>query len=244
MRLALAYAKVETIEYGRYTPYSIPTLAFPAVLMLLFGQQLVEDEPERMVAGFAATALITVSLFQFGVGIATGRVTPWESYVRTLPATATTRIAGRILSALVFAVATVVVVMVVGVAVYGAGFAPWRFVALILALLLGSVPFGLAGIALGYWLPPRSTMPIANIIVIPLIIAGFLWTRPPDDFPRTADLVSQLVPTRSWAEVLDSVSTGDHPLPLHHVAALAGWTVVFFALAWWGYRRDEGEQFE
>lgn len=244
MRLALAYAKAETIEYGRYTPYSIPTLAFPAVLMLLFGQQLVEDEPERMVAGFAATALITVSLFQFGVGIATGRVTPWESYVRTLPATATTRIAGRILSALVFAVATVVVVMVVGVAVYGAGFAPWRFVALILALLLGSVPFGLAGIALGYWLPPRSAMPIANIIVIPLIIAGFLWTRPPDDFPRTADLVSQLVPTRSWAEVLDSVSTGDHPLPLHHVAALAGWTVVFFALAWWGYRRDEGEQFE
>ena len=244
MRLALAYAKAETIEYGRYTPYSIPTLAFPAVLILLFGQQLVEDEPERMVAGFAATALITVSLFQFGVGIATGRVTPWESYVRTLPATATTRIAGRILSALVFAVATVVVVMVVGVAVYGAGFAPWRFVALILALLLGSVPFGLAGIALGYWLPPRSAMPIANIIVIPLIIAGFLWTRPPDDFPRTADLVSQLVPTRSWAEVLDSVSTGDHPLPLHHVAALAGWTVVFFALAWWGYRRDEGEQFE
>jgi hypothetical protein len=42
---------------------------------------------------------------------------------------------------------------------------------------------------------------------------------------------------------LDSVSTGDHPLPLHHVAALAAWTVAFFVLAWWGYRRDEGEQF-
>lgn len=244
MRLALAYAKAETLEYGRYTPYSIPTLALPAVLMLLFGQQLVEDEPERMVAGFAATALITVSLFQFGVGIAMGRTTPWESYLRTLPVSATTRIAGRILSALVFAVATVVVVVVVGVAVYGAGFAPSRFVALILALVLGCVPFGLAGIALGYWLPPRSAMPIANIIVIPLIIAGFLWRRPPDDFPRTADLVSQLVPTRSWAEVLDSVSTGDHPLPLHHVAALIVWSVVFFVLAWWGYRSDEGEQFE
>ena len=244
MRLSLAYAKAETIEYGRYTPYSIPTLALPAVLMLLFGRQLVEDEPERLVAGFAATALITVSLFQFGVGIAMGRVTPWASYVRTLPATATTRIAGRILSALVFAVATVVVVMVVGAAVYGAGFAPWRFGALILALLLGSVPFGLAGIALGYWLPPRSALPIANIVIIPLIVVGFLWARPPDDFPRDADIASQLSPTRSWAEVLDSVSTGDSPLPLHHVAALVGWTVVFFALAWWGYRRDEGEQFE
>jgi hypothetical protein len=44
--------------------------------------------------------------------------------------------------------------------------------------------------------------------------------------------------------VLDSVSTGDQPLPLLHVAALVGWAIVFFALAWWGYRRDEGEQFE
>jgi ABC-2 type transport system permease protein len=244
MRLALAYAKAETIEYGRYTPYSLPTLALPAVLMLLFGRQVVDDEPERMVAGFAATALITVSLFQFGVGIAMGRATPWVTYVRTLPATAATRIAGRILSALVFAVATVAVVMVVGAAVYGAGFAPWRFGTLVLALLLGSVPFGLAGIALGYWLPPRSAMPIANLVIIPLIVVGFLWTRPPDDFPRAADLASQVSPTRSWAEVLDSVSTGDHPLPLHHVVALAAWAVVFYALARWGYRRDEGEQFE
>ena len=244
MRLALAYAKAETIQYGRYTPYSIPTLALPAVLMLVFGRQMVKDEPERMLAGFAATALITVSLFQFGVGIAMSRTTPWESYLRTLPATATIRVAGRILAAFVFAVGTVAVVTAVGVAVYGAGFAPWRLAALTLALLLGSVPFGLAGIALGYWLPPRSAMPIANIIIIPLIIVGFLWTRPPDDFPRSADLVSQLVPTRSWAEVLDSVSTGDHPLPLHHVAALVAWSVAFFALAWWGYRRDEGEQFD
>ena len=243
MRLALAYAKAGTIEYGRYTPYSIPTLALPAVLMLIFGHQVVDDEPERMVAGFAATALITVSLFQFGVGIAMGRITPWETYLRTLPAAAATRIAGRVLAALVFAVATVVVVLVVGASVYGAGFGPWRFGALILALLLGSVPFGLAGIALGYWLPPRSAMPIANIVIIPVIVVGFLWTRPPDDLPRGADLASQLTPTRSWAEVLDSVSTGDHPLPLHHVAALLGWMVVFFAHAWWGYRRDEGEQF-
>ena len=243
MRLALAYAKAETIEYGRYTPYSIPTLALPTVLMLLFGHQFVEDRPERMVAGFAATALITVALFQFGVGIAMGRVTPWETYLRTLPATAATRIAGRILSALAFAFVTVLVVMVAGAAVYGADPAPVRFAALVLALVLGSVPFGLAGIALGYWLPPRSAMPIANILIIPLIIVGFLWARPPDDLPRSADIASQLTPTRSWAEVLESISTGDHPLPVHHVAALVGWTVVLFALAWWGYRRDEGEQF-
>jgi ABC-2 type transport system permease protein len=56
-------------------------------------------------------------------------------------------------------------------------------------------------------------------------------------------MVSQLFPTRSWMEVLDSIATGDHPLPLHHLAALMGWSVVFGTLAWWGYRRDEGERF-
>jgi hypothetical protein len=44
-------------------------------------------------------------------------------------------------------------------------------------------------------------------------------------------------------EVLDSVATGDQPLPLHHVAALVGWSLVFSAAAWLGYRRDEGERF-
>jgi hypothetical protein len=42
---------------------------------------------------------------------------------------------------------------------------------------------------------------------------------------------------------LDPIATGDDGLPLHHVAALAGWTVVFFAVAWLGFRRDEGERF-
>jgi hypothetical protein len=44
-------------------------------------------------------------------------------------------------------------------------------------------------------------------------------------------------------EVLDSVATADRPFPLHHVAALAGWSAVLFAAAWLGYRRDEGERF-
>ena len=40
MRLALAYAKMETIQYGRSTPYSVPTLALPSVLMLVLASVL------------------------------------------------------------------------------------------------------------------------------------------------------------------------------------------------------------
>jgi ABC-2 type transport system permease protein len=134
------------------------------------------------------------------------------------------------------------VVTVVGTTVFGAGMAAWRFGALALALLVGSIPFALLGVALGYWLPPRAALPIANIAFLPLVIGGALWARP-EGIPHGADVASQVLPTRSWMEVLDSVATGDHALPLHHVAALAAWSGVFFAAAWLGYRRDEGERF-
>ena len=242
MRLALAHARAETMTMARYPAYAVPTVAFPGILMLLVGSRFERGEPERMLAGFAAMALLTVTFFQFGVGIATARMTPWETYLRTLPVGATTRLAGRVLSALLFAVATVGVVVVVGVAVYGARMSPARFAAFGVVLLVGCIPFALLGVAFGYWLPPRAALPIANIVFLPLAIGGALWARP-EGLPHGADVASQTLPTRSWMEVLDSVTTGDHPLPLHHVAALVGWSAVFFAAAWLGYRRDEGERF-
>lgn len=243
MRLALAHARAETANLARYLGYSVPTIAFPAILLLLFGRHFEEGEPERLYAGFAATALLGVAFFQFGVGIATTRTTPWETYLRTLPAGPSSRLAGRVLSALTFAAATMCAVSLVAFTVYGVRMVPWRAVALGSTLLVGCVPFALLGIAFGYWLSPRAALPTANLLYLPLAIAGFLWTRPTEDVPHAVDVATQLVPTRSWMEILDPVATGDHPVPLYHVAALTAWGLVFFGLARWGYRRDEGERF-
>lgn len=243
MRLALAHARAETRQLFRYPAYSVPTLVFPALLLLLLGRAMERGEPERLLAGFAATALLTIALFQFGVGIALSRTTPWETFLRTLPVSPAARLGGRVLSALVFAAGALVVVSVVAFTVHGARPEPLRFGALVALLLAGCVPFALLGIALGYLLPPRAAVPVANVLFLPLAIAGSLWTRPTPELPRSLDLVSQLLPTRSWIEVLDAVATGDSPLPLHHAAALLGWTVLFGVLAAWAYRRDEGERF-
>jgi len=243
MRLAFAHARAETANLARYTGYSLPTVAFPAVLLLLFGGHFERGEPDRLFAGFAATALLTVAFFQFGVGIASSRASPWEAYLRTLPVGPGTRLAGRVISALAFAATTVAAVTLVAFVVYDVRMAPLRFLALGVALLAGSIPFALLGIAFGYWLPPRAALPMANLLYLPLAVGGFLWMRPTQDVPRDVDIASQLLPTRSWMEVLDPVATGDHSVPLHHVAALTAWGIVFFGLAWWGYRRDEGERF-
>ena len=242
MKLVLAHARAETLQLLRYPSYSVPTLLLPAVFLLVFGRRFGDEEPVRLLAGFAATAVLMVTFFQFGVGIAVTRATPWETFARTLPVGAATRLGARVLSALAFAAATVAVVCVVGAAAYDARPAPARFAALAAGLLAGGVPFALLGIALGYWASPRAAFPLANVVYLPLAIGGALWRRL-DDAPRTADVASQLLPTRSWIEVLAPLASGEGAIPLRHLAALAAWTVVFGLLAWLGSRRDEGERF-
>jgi ABC-2 type transport system permease protein len=242
MTVAWAHARAETVALLRLPAYCLPTLALPGLALLVFGGRVAEGEPERMVAGFAAMSVLGVTFFQFGVGIATNRQFQWESYLRTLPAGPAARLGGRVLSALGFALASTLVVGLVGATVYDATLPIWRALAVIVALVIGGIPFGLLGIAFGYWAPPRAALPIANLAFFPLVIAGAFWARL-DELTHDADVALQVVPTRSWMEALDSLATGDHPLPLHHVAALIAWTAAFGALAWWGYQRDEGERF-
>jgi ABC-2 type transport system permease protein len=243
MSLAWAYARIETLQLLRVPVYAFSTLAFPLVGILFFGDQFVDDEPERMLAGFAASSVLAIAFFQFGVGIAGDRMYHWETSLRTLPAGPATRLGGRVISALGFSCVAVTAVGIAVVALYDARPALWRVGVLVVALVLGGIPFALLGMAIGYWLPPRGALAFANIAFLPLVIGGFLWSRPPDDLPRVVDLASQAIPTRSWSEVLDPIATGDSPLPWYHVGALVCWTAVFAALAVWGYRRDEGERF-
>jgi len=65
------------------------------------------------------------------------------------------------------------------------------WVSLYLTLLLGSVPFGLLGIALGYWAHPRAANAVANLLWIVLTYAGGVWGEPIQ--PVEASLASDRV---------------------------------------------------
>ena len=70
-------------------------------------------------ATFAGFAVIGVAFFQFGVGIAIDRASPWETYLRTLPVGPLVRLAARLLSAAVFACAAALLLVVTAVATTG-----------------------------------------------------------------------------------------------------------------------------
>jgi ABC-2 type transport system permease protein len=241
LRLVLLHARAITIELLRYPAFLVPTLAFPAVFFLFFLGPRTQAEANLRMGTFSGFAVIGVAFFQFGVGIAVERASPWETYLRTLPIGPGARLGARVLSAVAFAGAAAAILVAVAVVTTDAALAVSQWVALVATLLLGAVPFAVLGIALGYWAPQRGALPIANLLYLGLSYAGGLWFRA-RELPTPVEAVSPYLPTRAFADAL-AASVEGRLAPVRTGASLVGFTALFALLAAWGYRRDEGTHF-
>ncbi len=239
MRLALVHARLQILELLRLPGFSVATLGFPTVFFLLFGLPQARAHPQVFLASYAGFAVLGVGFFQFGVSIAMERLTPWQVWLRTLPASASTRIAGRVLAALCFAVASAA--LVIGAVLATTSTAPGaeQLARLAATLLVGSVPFVAFGLAIAYWTSPKAALPVANLLYIVFAYAGGFWSGP-TDLPHWIRGVSPFTPTRQWGDLLWSAAAGGG-LEATHWLALAGYALAFGLLAAWGYRRDEGQ---
>src|SRR5207237_7581552 len=101
---------------ARYPGYVVPTLLFPAAFFLVFALPWAHRGATVELATFAGFAAIGVAFFQFGVGIAVERASPWETFLRTLPIGAGARLGARVLSAAVFACAAATTLVAVALA--------------------------------------------------------------------------------------------------------------------------------
>ncbi len=242
MRLALVHARLETLALVRYPGFCVPTLAFPTMFFLFFVVPHADSgQPAELMATYAGFACLGVAFFQFGVGIAVDRASPWDSYVRTLPIGPATRIAGRVLSAAAFASSAAASVIALALATTDASLSARSWLFLAACLVGGTVPFSLLGIALGFIATPKAALPLANVLYLSLAYVGGLWTGP-QELPSAIDELSVALPTREWADILSATARGASTA-IGDIVALAGWTIAFASLAVWAYRRDEGARF-
>lgn len=241
MKLALLHARAQLRQLARYPTFLVPTLVLPVAFFVAFGLPQRHTDPAVLMASFSAYAVLSIAFFQFGVGIATDREDPWEAYLRTLPVGPGIRFAGRLASAIAFATAATVPVVVVAVATRPLSLSAAAWCRFALVLVAGSAPLALLGIALGYWVPARGALPVANLLYLGFAYAGGLWTGP-SGLPHAVELVAPYLPTRQWGEVLWAAVRGESWGGSHWLA-LAAFAAAFGALAAWGYRRDEGQRF-
>ena len=238
---AVLHARVATLTLARHPSFVVPTLAFPALFFLFFASPASGAAATYALCSFAAFAALGVAFFQFGVGIAVERVSPWELYLRTLPVSAASRVVARLLSAALFAAAAATIVVLVALLTTDAALTASGWVELVLVLGAGIVPFALLGIALGYWATPRGALPLANIVYLGLSYGGGLWIRP-GRLPAPVEAIAPFLPTRHLASLLLGV-VGGTPWRPGDWAALAGFSGLFGAAAVVGYRRDREARF-
>ncbi len=236
------YVRIQWLQLIRMPGFVIPTIGFPALFYSLFDLNFARAHLNIagvLMLGYVAFAIIGVTLFQFGVGIANERTTPWERYVRTLPAPVGVRFGGRIVVAAMFGLVAAGFVVLVASLATGVHYTISQWAAIGAAMLAGGAVFTIFGIAIGYWCTPKSAIPIANVFYLLLSFAGGLWI-PPSELPQFARVISPFTPTRQFADLLWNAPSG---LSVHALTALAVFGAGFAIVAAIGYRRDEKQRY-
>ena len=243
MKLVLAHFRAEMLSLVRTPAYSVITVLMPGLIFLFIGVAATDDPQSAnlLLASFAIFALLGVAFFQFGVGLAQERESPWESYLRSLPVTSATRFAARLMAASVFAFAAVSVVVALAVTLTDAGMAASAWLRFVVSVMAAAVPAALLGIAVGYWASPKAALPVANLLYLGMSFGGGLFI-PPEALPEFIDRVSTVLPTRQFGELAWAAVEG-RDWPLSAWLWVGGYAAVFGALAAWGYRRDEGVKY-
>lgn len=225
------------LQLFRNPAFLVPTVLFPSMLYLFFGGPSADrpDDAVYALASFCVFAVMGVAFYQFGVGIADDRESPWETFLRVMPVTLYQRFVAKILAAAVIATLAIVCLAVAG-GFYGVTFSVGTWFCVALALLAGTVPFCLMGVALGYLAPQKAAVPVANLIYLPLSFLGSVWSHP-DSLPAGVAVFSPYLPSRMFAELAWAAVDGRFNVPA--LGGLVLYTVAAAALCVWAYNRYE-----
>jgi len=240
MNLYRAYVSATILPLLRTPSYWVPLVIFPTLLYSFFGLSASQDDPELaniLMASWSVFAVIGIGFFQFGVSISQSREARWEEYARTLPIGGFPRIVAQITAAAIFLAIALTLLWSVGSFASAVDLSAEQYVKLLAVLMIGIIPFVLMGAALGYSVPARGAVPIANLFYLPLSYLGGLWL-PPQMLPDLVAQISPYTPTRQLGEIAWASVLGTFP-PAISVFGLLIFSVISAAITLIMWRRDE-----
>ncbi len=244
MQLALTHARYQLLETIRIPIAIFGSAFFPAAAMLFFVVPFAGKDPVG--ATFATASMVTFSvmsanIFSYGVGVAEDRQQPWDPFTRTLPAGPAPRFAGRVLAGLTITYLSLIPVVVIAATLTEARITPMAFLLALVTVTVISVPFTLMGLTIGYALPSKAAIVVAQLVFFPLAFGGGLLSAP-GEAPGFVEAIAPYLPTRGAVELMWA-AVGDYQASQLSLIMLGVWLVVLAALGGWAYRRDEGRRF-
>ncbi|WP_240792217.1 MULTISPECIES: ABC transporter permease [unclassified Salinibacterium] len=246
MNLALVHAKYGLLETMRIPIAVISALAFPALALLFFvvPQEVVAADPlfaTQAVISLSVFAVMSNSLFSFGLTISEDREKPWDPYLRTLPGSGVSRVLGYVFSIGTMGLVAILPVIVIG-RLFTAAEASLSGVLLgLVALAISALPFMLIGVCVGYAMPSKAAIAVVQVVMFSFAFAGGLFL-PPIMFAPWLDTLSTFFPSRQARELVIWAVQGGELHPWVWMGILV-WIAATAALALFLFRRDEGRRF-
>ncbi len=227
----------------RMPGYWVPAVIFPSMLFSFFGVSSADD-PTRSayaMASFCIYAIVGVTFYQFGAGIAQQRETAFDVWSRTLPGSRWPSLMAKLVTASLFGLVSVASVIAVAFTLSSPAVSGLQLAQLVGVCAVAAIPASLMGITLGYLASSRTAVAIANMVFLPLAYLGGLWV-PPGRLPDVIDTISQYTPTRHMGELAWHV-IAKASIPTESLIAIAAFTALFGVTAWLGVKTDTKRRF-
>ena len=247
MRIYLLEIKYEFLKALRLPAYSLPTILFPIVFYIFFGVVAFKgrgfDMASYLLATYGAFGVIGASLFGFGVSVAVERGQGWLEVKRTTPMPISAYFIAKMAMAMIFSAIIVVLLFITG-AVGAHVYLPlMKMITLFAILVGGAITFCAFGLALGFFAGPNSAPPIVNLVYLPMAFLSGLWI-PIRFLPESIQSLAVWLPPYHLSQLaLRVIGASRGESVAWHTGALAIATLVFSAIAYIGYRRDEGKMY-
>lgn len=243
----------EFIKLFRVPAFSTTSIVLPSMFYAFIGlgqarQPISPHSPVTFGAYFLASMALygvaNVMVLGFGISLANERGQKQDLLMQSTPLPAGVFFVAKALSALAIALIALLVLCVLAASAGGVNLSASQWATLGARSMLCSIPFIGLGFALGYIASPNSAPAVTNLIYLPTAFASGLFF-PLQLLPKFLRDIAPYLPLYRGAQLVwDSVGA---PISDSSISTdwlyMAGFTVAFFALALWAYRRDQGRKF-
>jgi ABC-2 type transport system permease protein len=240
----------EFLKLWRIPAFTLTSLFLPVMFYAFIG---VGQSSQRIfpnvtfgayfLASMAVYSVANVMIFSFGISVATERGMKMDLLQRATPMPPFVYLVSKCITALVFAALTLVVLFPFAYLAGGVRLDPSAWVTLASRVLIGSIPFIALGFAIGYLSGPNSAVAVINLIYLPTAFASGLFF-PKQLLPSFIQSISPYLPLHFFGQLgWDAVGAPTDGNVTTDWLYLAAYGVLFFAIALWAYRREEGRKF-
>jgi ABC-2 type transport system permease protein len=235
-----AYLRFELIRLYRSPSLLMFTVIMPVVSYVVFSAISTGTDnglgvTTIMMVGLAGYGAL-IGVLSLGAAVSNERTQGWLRQLRITPLRPAHVVVVKTIASTTVAIPSILCVGLAGYLEHGITLSPGRWVAIVALMWIGTIPFALLGLAMGYALPPNIASSASFLTFFALSVLGGLLI-PIEAFPAGMQHFAHVLPSNRYAELGWRAATGHAPTGTG-IFVLAAWTTVFLALAVTAYRRS------